>query len=213
MNDVNVVSIAGLDDESAAREISDWVRDWDRNHSRRYASLGLMLLEVERRSLWKLVTDPSDGFPFRSMARWIKLHAPGGVSTCYQALADVKELSDVPADAIAEIRESNFNTMKSLSTSVRRDPQVLRTASQGSNAELVAYVQEKHPNQAIERLQPMKLTFSVSQRAIVDEAIAKMKERQDANNAPECVERWAAAYLADCVLEEGYKGVATQVLQ
>jgi len=205
------MNYTALPDAEASQLISEQLQSYDREHERRYAAIGLAALECERRELWKHWQ--VDGFPCRSFAGWVRAVCPHAYSTVYAALADVKALADVPLDDIAQIRESNFYTMKGLSTSVRRDPEVLHAASQSSNAAFVSFVQDKHPGQAIERVQPMKLTFTASQRAVVDEAIAKAKERGDANSAPEWVERMAAEYLDDVRLDESYQGNVTEVVQ
>jgi hypothetical protein len=128
-------------------------------------------------------------------------------------MADVEALSDLPTESIAQIRESNFDTMISLSTAVRRDPEVLRAASESSNTGFVAFVHENHPEQAIERLQPLKLTFTASQRAVVDAAVKKAIERGDATNAAQWVEMQAASYLDDCRMDEAYQHVGPAVIQ
>lgn len=207
------MNYTALPDAQAATVITEALQDFDRQHERRYAAIGLAALECERRELWRHVQDSEDGFPCRSFARWIKVCCPHSASTVYAALADVKELSDLPAESVAWIRESNFDTMKSLSTTVRRDPNVLKAASQGSTADLVDYVQRNHPLQAVERVTVMKLTLTVFEKEVVDEAIKKAKARGDASMPGECVSGWAAAYLADCILEEGYRGNATGVIQ
>lgn len=206
------MNYTALPDAQAATVITEKLQDFEREHERRYAAVGLAADECERRSLWRFIADPEDNFLCRSFGRWVQVCCPTAASTVYAAKKDVQILADLPREALAGIRESNFGTLKSLSTAVRRDPEVL-TAAQGSNAELVAFVQQKHPSQALERVSVMKLTFTASQRAIVDEAIRKAKERGDASMPSDVVEMWAAAYLADCVLEEGYKGAATQVIQ
>lgn len=135
-----------LPDAEAAEAITNHVKQWDADEPLRYASLGLMMLAVIERQLWKLTTDPVDGFPCRSFARWVRLCAPNGYSTCYAALKDVQDLPDVPPADLAQIPQSNFRTMKQLSTAVRRDPDVLQAAK---GRGLAGYINANHPDQHI----------------------------------------------------------------
>jgi hypothetical protein len=186
-----------LPDPEAAELISTLVKRWDEEEQTRYATLGLMVLAVHKRMLWQHVLDPEDGFPCRSLARWIRLCAPKGYSTCYAAMRDCEELSDVPAVDLAQIPQSNFATMKQLSTAVRRDPAVLK-AAKGKTEGLVAHVKKTHPDQHLSHTAPFRLTPTDEQRAEIEEAVELAIQCGDATSKEEAIFMWAVSYRQEC---------------
>lgn len=202
-----------LDDAAAAELITERLKRYDREHEKKYAALGLMLLEAEKRELWKLVPDSIGGIPCRSFNSFMRATLPQSYSTGRAALAHVKALKDIPAESIAQIKQCNMNTYISLSTSVRRDPEVLQSASHATNAEFVRLCQDRFPQQAIETCQPMRIPFTASQRIVVDNSYAKAQERGEASSHAEFFELLAITYSQDAVLEESYTGLVTQVTQ
>jgi hypothetical protein len=180
----------GLDDESAAALISSRIRQWDDEEPLRYASLGLMCLAVEKRMLWRHVTDPADGLPCRSFARWVRCHAPRGYSTVYAALRDVQELQDVPAADLAQIPQSSFYTMRRLSGGVRKRPDVLAAAKKGKAA-LVRHAQEHYPQQHIESDEDIRLHVTSGQKAEILEEIEAEIQSGEGASAGEVVFAWA----------------------
>lgn len=183
-----------LADPDAAALISTRVRQWDTEDRVRYATLGLMVLAVEKRLLWQYVIDPDDGLPCRSLARWIRVCAPNAYSTCYAAKRDVEELQDVPADDLAQIPQSNMKTMKLLSTAVRRDPAVLKVAKTQRTEALVAHVKENHPEQHLEAPTKLLLNLTEIAKAEIEEAMQLAIERGDSHTKEEAVLMWAIEY-------------------
>ncbi len=165
-----------LPDPEAEQAIYEQMKAYDESERMSYAQIGLMALAVDRRGLWKFRQDPDDGLPCRSFARWVRICCPYAYSTVYAAKRDVEDISDVPAEDVAQIPQSNFRTMKQLSTAVRRDPLVL-AASKGRNEGLVAHVKKEWPEQHIEREGIFKVPLSETQMAEVEAAIAKALER------------------------------------
>lgn len=202
-----------MTDETAAEYITSTLREFDRQHEHRYPLMGLMLEDAEKRELWKLVPDSKGGLPCRSFNAWMWLVLPQSYSTGRSALAHVKKLKDLPPEQIAQIKQCNMNTIVSLSTAVRRDPDVLASASHATNAEFVRLCQDRFPQQAIETCQPMRIPFTASQRIVVDNAYAKAQEREEASSHAEFFELLAITYSQDAVLEESYTGLATQAVQ
>jgi hypothetical protein len=152
------------------------LNDYDEEERLRYAQIGLMVLSVNRRQLWKHRFDIADGFPCRSFARWIRIACPYSYSTVYAALKDVAELSDVPADDLAQIPQGNFRTMKQLSTAVRRDPKVIE-AAKGRTGDFVAMVKKSHPDQHLEAETIFRVPLNETQMADVEGALAKAMAR------------------------------------
>src|ERR1019366_3031212 len=130
----------------------------------------LMALAVEKRMLWRYVTDPQDGLPCHSFARWVRVCAPAGYSTIYSALRDCEALADVPAADLAQIPHECFSTMKHLSGGVRKRPEVLAAAKTGRGT-LIQHVQKHFPDQHIEDTEDLRLHPTTSQKAIILQAI------------------------------------------
>lgn len=186
-----------LPDTEAAVVISARVADWDKTEPLRYAGLGLMALAVEKRMLWRHVTNPEDGLPCRSFGTWVRVCAPRGYSTVYQALRDVEELADVPAADLAQIPQSNLATMKQLSSKVRRQPAVLAAAK---TQRFVEYVNEHHPEQHIEAKKTLRFNPPRSAAAKIEEALEKAMEH-GAGNRDEALELLAVTAMQEWQME------------
>lgn len=182
-----------LSDKEAAKLISARVRQWDETERLKYAQIGLMAVVVEKRLLWKHVTDPADGLPCSSFGRWARCCAPHAYSTLYAAKRDCEELKDVPVADLVEIPQSSFATMKQLSTKVRANPKVLAAAKTG-RAELVDYVKAHHPGQHVESRSPYRLNPTEGQRAEIEEAVELAIRRGDATSPEEAIFGWAVDY-------------------
>lgn len=142
-----------------------------------YAAQGLMAREVKHRSLWKLRTDPITGLPCHSWTRYLQCACPYSYSTVHAALSDIEALADIPAADLAEIPQSNFTTMRQLSTSVRAEPEILQAAKTQKGEEFVETVRKAHPGQALEHRKSLRFKPTESAVAIIEEAIAMAMER------------------------------------
>ena len=187
-----------LPDPQAATVISTRIATWDSEEPLRYAAIGLMAHEVWRRLLWQHATDPANGLPCRSFARWVRVYAPNGYSTVYAAMRDVEALPDVPAEDIAQLPQSSFKTLKQLSTAVRRDPEVLAAAKSGKNEALVAHVQKHHPDQHLEEYDRVVFNLTHGAKSEIDEAVDLAIERGDSRTKEEWLLMVAIDYKQEC---------------
>ena len=151
-----MVDLNTLPDTEAEESIYETLRSYDSDSRLKYTQIGLMALAVHKRMLWQKRIDPEDGFPCRSFARYIRICCPYGFSTVYAALRHVEALPHVPEEQLAQIPQSNIPTMLKLSTAVACDPLVLE-AAKGRSEAFVAYIREKHPDQHIPTLKPVKV--------------------------------------------------------
>ena len=184
-----------LPDEEAAQAITDHIKQWDAEEPLRYAAIGLMTHQVWKRMLWQHVIDPANGFPCRSFARWVRVTAPAGYSTVYAAMRDVEALPDVPAADLAQIPQSNFKTLKQLSTAVRGDEKVLAVAKSGRTDELVKYIQKEHPAQHIEADTFLRVPLTETQMADVEDAIKKAMDSGRCDSRSQVIWSWAVEEL------------------
>jgi hypothetical protein len=108
------LGIAGMRDEDAARTLDAMMRGLEEAWKRNFVSRGLILLEFEERELWRLIQDQTTGEFYSSMDKWIKRAAPNSFGDCYQALKAVKQLRDIPIDALNAMPRCNIEVLRSL---------------------------------------------------------------------------------------------------
>src|SRR5208283_1126232 len=143
-----------------------------KNKTALFVEMGLVLMEIERRELWKFdVPSKLDEDPFRSFNDWV--HRASGTSngTAYDALAYAKSLSHIPVEERNEIPRVNQKVLAKLSPAVSGDPGVKKAAKEGSNDELRTKIEKDFPDQHIEALKPMRFNPERSARAVADETL------------------------------------------
>ena len=155
----------------------------------RYATVGLMADAVEKKLLWRHHTDPEDGLPCRSFARWAHL-CPYPYSTLYAAMRDVRDLADVPAADLAQIPQSSIKAMRGLSGGVRKRPDVLAEARKGKEA-LGAHIKAHYPDQHWQDDGHIRLLVTSDQKAEILEEIEAEIESGEGANPGEVVFGWA----------------------
>ena len=153
--------------------------------------LGLICRQVEEQHLWQQHLDPETGQPCHSFGRWLRILAPRAYSTCYQAIDDVRALSDIPEEELAQIPASNAKTMIKLSTKVRNEPATLKAAKTLRNAEFVEQIQRTHPDQCIERSKIKRFVLEESALEMVNRTL-QMAILRGAKNESDALEMMAA---------------------
>lgn len=173
-----------LPDEQAESTIFETLQLIDATFRIGYATAGIMARVCKRRSLWQYRIDPVTGFPCRSWTRWLVLAMPSK-STAFDACRDIEALcegvEEVDQDAwmaqLAGVRQSNFGTLKQLSTAVLHDPKVIEAAKTQEPEHFVETLRDKHPDQAIERKKSLRLNPDESQYLKIMEFVELAKER------------------------------------
>lgn len=133
-----------------------------------FVELGIICSEMQDNGLWAYIEGCS-GFD-----AWVALAAPYSRSHCYDAMSAVRELQDVPAEALAAVPRCNVKTLQRLSTAVRREPGVLQAAADMTENEFLQKIESEYPQQ---HMQPKKiLRFKL--------------DRDDANRVNEIIQ-WA----------------------
>jgi len=170
LNTLDILQYREMSNHNAAFWLTRRLRELEDIWRRGFAARGLILLEVETRELWRYVDD-SDGKPFTSFNRWLIACAPHSERDCRYALAAVKELQDVPKPDLLEIPRMNLEVLKSVSTSVRSQPEVLEAAKTLSEAEFVAHLQVTQPTQHIEATKRLVLTYPAGDLSVIEAAL------------------------------------------
>lgn len=108
------LGITGMRDEDAAQTLDAAMRRLEDEWKKSFIYRGLILLEFEERGLWKFIRDQTTGELYLSMDKWIKRAAPISFSDCYAALRVVKQLRDMPIDALSAMPRCNIEILRSL---------------------------------------------------------------------------------------------------
>ena len=157
------------DKASFAMALDSRVRAIEKQNKLTYVELGIICLRVEQKELYLSMYDGK----FKSFGAWITDAAPYSRATAYSALGEVKRLieDNVPLDVANKLPRCNLKTVNRLSTSLKRDPEILKAAEVLEEQEFKRKIRKEHPEQHIEDDSPMRLKFERSQRVKVDEAI------------------------------------------
>ena len=179
------------------------IREWDDTARLSYSRIGLECKKVYDGLLWKFRTDPETGQPGHSFPRWLRMCAPWNFRTGYAAMRDVRDLVDIPDEHLVQIPQSNFETIKKLSTAVRADPRVLEAAKTKHTEELVPYINKLHPDQHLEGPKWMRFRLTETEAADIEDAL-RIAMEHGAANRNEALWALAIDFKASAMLEEAY---------
>jgi len=165
-----MVGILKRPNAEAESALYERLRYLDRTTKLAYSEIGFVSKTVQAYRLHEHRIDPATGNPC-SFSRWIRLAAPWGYSVAFQAMRDVEDLADIPAEHLAEIPQSNFPILKQLSTAVRAEPRVIEAAKTKTSADFTEHIRKDHPDQHIETRKMLRVNMEESALAKVEEAI------------------------------------------
>jgi hypothetical protein len=113
------LKITGMRDEEAAQTLDASMRGLEVEFRKGFVLRGLILLEFEERRLWRFVRDQETGEPYPSMDKWLKRAAPMSFGDCYQAMKALKQLRDIPINALSAMPRCNIELLRLLSVNDR----------------------------------------------------------------------------------------------
>lgn len=195
ITETTLIRLRSLADEEAAVILDSRMSTLEDIWKTSFVERGLIALEIEERLLWQHIDDPKTGIPFTSKERYILTRCPQSRSDVYAALKAVKELRDVPRDALREIPRCNVNVLQSLSSKVRQQPEVLEAARTMTEKQFVAKIAADHPQQHIESKHIIKLNFTASAGEVVERLIEQTMERDGYTSKEEVIEAWGVDYM------------------
>jgi hypothetical protein len=195
----NLVDIICLPDPEAAEALAQRMAALDHIklvYDRTYSDRVVIMRLFETKQLWKHLTDPDTGLPFPHMTAFMSCSKLFGCRrTNFEALADAKLLSDMPAEKIIDLPKGNIKVLAQLSTAVRNDPEILE-AAKGSEDAFVAKVQQRFPSQHLESSKTLRFQLPAGDAAEVEEAIDKAMEVEEMTRG-EVLKMWALEYLEE----------------
>jgi hypothetical protein len=92
---------------------------------------------------------------------------------------------DVSMDALSMMQPGNAAVLIGVSSSVRRDPEIIKTAQIGRETRpLVKKVQEKYPEQLLEEWHEERLRWEESAWLVISAEVEQFRKEQDDPNMP-----------------------------
>lgn len=136
------------------------VREIDRTVRESWSELAAICIQVRDKELWRML--PAK---FHSFDDWLIDAAPCCRATVYKGMGVLSVIAkDLSPQEIAGIEIGNAILLSQVSSSVRRDPEVIQAAKSGrSSNKLREIVRTKYPNQHVEAIVEKKLHFTTSQ--------------------------------------------------
>lgn len=185
----------GANFAARAEELDRRMRLLDSQYKTNFVDRGLLLEEFERDQLWKFLYDPFTQANYESFNRWLQDAAPWSERDCRYALGAVKQLKDVPADDLRQMPRVNVEVMKSLSSSVRTQPEVIQAAKTLPEQQFIEQIQKTHPDQHVEPRKAIRLVKSASE--VVERAIRLAMAVEGIESRDEALEAIAVSYIQD----------------
>jgi hypothetical protein len=155
------------DPPRAAARLASILSDLEASEKQVFAIRGMCALLAEERELWKEFIDPEVDKPFASFDRWIKWVCPASWGYVRDALRAVKELRDVPFVDLLDMPRTNIETLKKVSTAVRKEPKVIEAAKTQTEAQFAQTLSRDH-GQHIETKKTLKVTYDAGEYAEVE---------------------------------------------
>lgn len=152
--------------QEAADALQGILKSLDAIEDQVFAARGMACLLIEERQLYQQFIDPEVDQPYASFDRWIKTVLPKSWGYCRDALRTMKELRDMPVTDLLEIKRCNLETLKKVSTHIRKEPQVIEAAKTQTEAQF-AQTLTKDFHQHIEGKKTLKLTYDAGEYAEV----------------------------------------------
>jgi len=156
--------------QEAADALAGILGSLDTIEKQSFALRGMACLLLEERELWKEFIDAEVGLPYSSLDRFLKQTLPNSWGYCRDALRAVKELREMPFADLLEMPRCNIETLKKVSTNVRKEPKVIEAAKTQTESQFAQTLTRDYA-QAIESRATLKLTFAAGEMAEVEKAL------------------------------------------
>ena len=181
--------------EVAGKRLTGLLRGLDGVEKQVFALRGMAMLIVEERELYRWVLDEEVGDYYTSFDRWMKQELPTSWGYCRDALRAVKELRDVPFEDLLQMKRTNIEQLKKVSSSVRIRPEVVAAAKSLPEKAFVSQMNEKH-SQHLEIRQPVVMA-STGDCDELETAIALAITIEGCGSRSEALKAIAVSYIQD----------------
>jgi hypothetical protein len=185
-SDLRLIMLEPL--EVQASTIDARVRKIEAVNKRIYGELGMLVLYFDEKKLWHYCFDEK-GDRFTSLDAWVVNACPYSRSYALEAKAKVKILRDsgTPIDELLNVPRCNVLLLAQLSSELQRDPEILKDAQTLQEEVFRDKIVREHPSQHIEPKKKLIFDFDMTEREVIDEAIAlAMKKWECSKHAATC---------------------------
>lgn len=198
----DIQNLRDVDDLEAADIFDARIRRLEARHRATFVEMGLILMEVEDRELWKVLINQETGQYWTSYDRWLCDAAPISRSGGYAAVKAMRSIV-VPISELKEMPRFAVETMARLSPAVQRNPVVIISAKQDSEEEFLDKLEKNFPDQHIESKRSVRLKTDKSARAVFDKAVEAVMVLYEAKTREEAIDFLCTRFLhEDCEVEE-----------
>ena len=154
VTELALVQLRSMPDLDAAAFLDARLRCLEADYKRTFVERGVILIEVQERSLWRLLGD------YHSFEQYIVTAAPHSRSDCFAAMKACRELRDIPREQLAEIPRCNIEVLQSLSPSVRSV--VIEAAKDLSESKFRKKMLAEYPDQHIQNRRRLVFNLDLS---------------------------------------------------
>lgn len=206
----DVEAIREMEPRTQAKMYDERARSKEAAGKRTFVEWGLIMVEMEDRKLYMQLLDPA-GKPFKSLGAWISDAAPTSRSNAYASLNAMRMVNEeVSAADLGEMPRVNIETVKKLSTSVRKDPKVIEKAKDLGEQEFKEYINKEHPEQHIEPDKPMRFKPTQGDRQEIDGALDQAMWAYDLTSREDALLALALFFQQNKCEREGYTAVSNK---
>jgi hypothetical protein len=158
VTELSLLQLRSMPEEKAATFLDLRLRALEDAWKRSYVERGVILIEVQDRQLWRWMVDFA-GEQYESFEGWVCRAAPQSRSDCFAAMRAVRELHEIPMKELSEIPRCNVEVLRSLSSGVRIQPEVVAAAQALPEREFREKIKQDHPDQHVSARRKLILTF------------------------------------------------------
>jgi len=149
-----------------------------------YIERGIIASEVQKRELWKHLG-------YRNFNHWANSKAAGSHGSIMDAKADVLALErDLKPSELSGIPKRSIKVLRQLSSSVRRDKDVLQAARDLPPEDFIGMIGTEHPEQHIEQELPGAAKVKEAVQYALDHDIAGTTDEAKLYMATAAIEWW-----------------------
>jgi hypothetical protein len=181
-------------DDAAANAYDERLRAIERGHSQTFTELGLILVECEKRQLWRHAVK-SDCQPPHSLSDWIADCLPVSNGSAFAALKCARALAHISPAEREEIPRGNQEAMACMSESLAKSEHIKSAAKSMKPQDFRAKIERDHPDQHLEAFKPMRFSPVRSARTVIDHALEIAAVLDEAAGRDDALEKVAQFYI------------------
>ena len=202
ITEADILNLRDVDELQAADIFDARVRRLEARHRATFVEMGLILMEMEDRELYRVLVDPATGHYWTSYDRWLCNAAPISRSGGYAAVKAMRN-TVIPISDLREMPRFAVETISQLSPAVQRNPVVIISAKNDTEEVFREKLEKNFPDQHIETKKSVRLKTDKSSRVVFDKAVEAMMVLYEAATREEAIGFLCTRFLSEtCEVEE-----------